>query len=430
MHCDSAPPATYDIGGQHWLKDEPGFVEAIEHAFGKRLRPRCLCRRNPDAQGIEMYVARFLDGYIIKRLPNTGSQHAACCPSYEPPAEVSGLEQVLGTAIVEDPATGETTLKLDFPLTKMPGRLQMLPANVASDSVASAGTRLSLHGLLQYLWTQAELTRWHPGFNGKRQWATVRRHLQAAATPMVARGDSLLHRLYLPEVFSVEQRDAINTRRLAQWTLALAQPGKANPLMLLIGEVKEIVPSRFGFKAVIKHVPDQAFPIDERLFRRMERHFATELELWGADDAVRLIIIATFWVTHGGLPRIDTLSLMALSPEWIPITSRYEAYLVRTLVHDQRSFVKTLSYNLRAGTAMPSAVLTDSVDAVEMFIDAGTDNQCSEKAINPRLADPRTWTWCPPQQAFLPIPPKSSGKVYSTNTDSNLQTQALQSRAK
>ena len=34
------------------------------------------------------------DGYIVKRMPNTGRLHAPDCPSYEPPAEFSGL---LGT---------------------------------------------------------------------------------------------------------------------------------------------------------------------------------------------------------------------------------------------------------------------------------------------------------------------------------------------
>ena len=51
--------------------------------------PRCLCR--PDGNGIEMYEARLMNGYIVKRMPNTGSQHATACPSYELPADLSGL---------------------------------------------------------------------------------------------------------------------------------------------------------------------------------------------------------------------------------------------------------------------------------------------------------------------------------------------------
>ena len=82
-------------------------------------------------------VARLGEGYIVKRIPGTGSHHAPDCPHYEPPAEFSGLGQVLGSAITEDPATGETTLKLDFPLSKVPGRSTMPPASGDSDSVPS-----------------------------------------------------------------------------------------------------------------------------------------------------------------------------------------------------------------------------------------------------------------------------------------------------
>ena len=69
-----------------------------------------------------MYVARLGDGYLIKRMPYTGSHHAPDCPSYEPPAEFSGLGQVLGTAITEDPVNGVTALKLGFSMSKAGAR--------------------------------------------------------------------------------------------------------------------------------------------------------------------------------------------------------------------------------------------------------------------------------------------------------------------
>jgi hypothetical protein len=406
MNSGSGATVIYDICGRRWAMGAPGFADAIADAFEQRQRPRCLCQRGEDGQGIEMYVARLMDGYIVKRMPNSGSQHASSCLSYEPPAESSGLGQVLGNAIVEDPATGETMLRLDFTLNKMLGCARTPPAGVECHSAASDGTKLSLLGLLHYLWDQAELSRWHPGFAGKRHWATVRRHLLAAAAPMVARGDPLVRRLYLPETFSVEQQDAINARRLAQWTHALAQPGKVNQLKLLIGEVKQLLPARYGFKVVIKHLPDQAFSIRERLFRRMERRFATELALWGADDEIRLVIIATFCVTHAGLPCIENLSLMALTPEWLPISNSYEAHLVRTLVHRRRSFVKTLHYNMQTGTNLASALLTDTHEVVEMFIEADAEGQWN-KASDRVPASSVTgvlWTWRPSQESLPRIP--------------------------
>ena len=164
-------------------------------------------------------------------------------------------------------------------MTKVGGRSTTPAAGVASDSVASDGTKLSLRGLLHYLWNQAELTHWHAGFAGKRSWGTARRHLLVAAQNKIARSGALGSRLYIPEILSVERRDAINSRRIAQWATAFSVPGKPQHLMLLIGEVKEIVPARYGYKAVIKHVPDQAFLVDEQLYRRLGRCFERELSL-------------------------------------------------------------------------------------------------------------------------------------------------------
>ena len=93
---------------------------------------------------------------------------------------------------------------------------------------------------------------------------------------------SLRTRLYIPEAFSVNQRDAINPRRVAQWPQAIAAPGKPQHLMLLIAEVKKIVPARDGFKAVVKHVPDQAFAPDDQLYRRLGRRFESALARWPA----------------------------------------------------------------------------------------------------------------------------------------------------
>ena len=130
-------------------------------------------------------------------------------------------------------------------MSKITGRSVMPSAGGDSDSVTSSGTKLSLRGLLHYLWDQAELTRWQPGFEGKRSWGTVRKHLLLAAENKIARGHALRSQLYVPEVFSVEQRDALNARRIAQWSPAIAAPGKPQRLMLLIAELKEVVPARF-----------------------------------------------------------------------------------------------------------------------------------------------------------------------------------------
>lgn len=395
--------AIYLIGRHRWSPEDDGFAAALAEAHTDRLRPKCLCL----VGGIEMYVARLGEGYIVKRMPGTGSHHAPDCPSYEPPPEASGLGQVLGSAIREDPARGETALKLGFSLSKLGGRSKLPESGSPSaDSVLSDGSKLSLRGLLHYLWDQAGLTRWEPGFAGKRSWGTVRKHLLLAAEHKVARGESLRGRLYIPEVFSVEQRDQLNARRLAHWRHAVAAPGRPQHLMLLIGEVKEIVPARYGYRAVIKHVPDQAFTLDEALYRRLGRRFEAELALWGATDGVRMLTIATFAVSEAGIPTMVEMSLMPMTPQWLPVDNSFEMQLVDRLVTERRSFIKGLRYNLPPGAVVAAALLIDTgYQPTMLFVSSMAEatrwRPDGEAREQPSAA---TWQWHHMAEAMPPLP--------------------------
>ncbi len=401
----SEPLSAYEVDGERLDLASRGFAEAIADAHATHRRPRCMCV----VGGVEMYVARLSranEGFIVKRMPNTGSHHATDCPSYEPPPESSGLGQVLGSAITEDPATGETILRLGFSMSKITGRSAMPTASGESDSVVSNGTKLSLRGLLHYLWDQADLTRWQPGFAGKRTWGMVRRHLLLAAEHKIAHGDSLRSRLYIPEVFSVEQRDAINARRMAQWSQAIAISGKPQHLMLLIAEVKEILPARYGFKAVLKNVPDAAFALDEQLYRRLGRRFDSELALWGAAEDVHMVIVATFSVAAAGIPTIVQLSLMPVTRDWLPVENGFEKQLIERLVADARSFVKGLRYNLSAGNALASATLTDCEGSAPSLFVVHPGIEDGERHRQAWDSSAPVWLWHPSSEALPSLPPR------------------------
>lgn len=409
MQSDNVPHMAYDIGGQRWVKDAPGFAETLAEAHTTRQRPLCLCV----PQGVEMYVARLAGpcgGFIVKRMPDTGYRHAYDCSSYEPPADVSGLGQLLGTAINEDPATGQTSLRLGFSLRKMPGRSQTPLAREESESVATDGTKLSLRGLLHYLWDQAELTKWHPGFAGKRTWGTVRRQLLSTADDKFARGDSLRSRLYIPETFFLDQRDAINARRSAQWLQALSAPGKPQRLMLLIGEVKEIVSARYGFKVVVKHVPDQGFAIDQQLYRRLGRRFETELALWGTSEHIHMLIIATFCVAETGVPVVSELSLMPVSQHWLPVENAFDEQLVDRLVSQGRTFKKGLRYNLPVTISVANATLIDTGGepcSLRISRDSEADTEVRIRTeTHQHIHLPQSWVWHPEDGAMPPLPKK------------------------
>lgn len=387
----------YEIGGQRWDRTMPDFPEAIAKAHAHHLRPRCLCR--PSAQGVEMYVARLSDGYVIKRMPNTGWQHATDCPSYEPPADFSGLGPLVGSAIVENPVTGVTSLRLDFPMTKLPGRHVQPAAGGASSSVASSGQKLGLRALLHYLWDQAELTHWKPSFAGRRNWAIVRRHLLQAAENKITHGQPLQASLYIPEVFSVEQRDAIQTRRQRLWARSAPRHGQPQPLLLIVAELKEIAPTRYGHKAVIKHLPDQAFALDDTLYRRLGRSFDRELSLWSTEPDLHLLMVATIRVDEAGKPCIVEISLMLTTSQWLPVDDGWDRQLVGALVRQGRSFFKGLRYNMQGDQALVCASLVDcGAKPCPLFIDR-------EHNLDARLPADRSaptpdsrgpaWRWSP-----------------------------------
>jgi len=397
MNTPAGPAATYAIGDQRWARDTPGFADALAKAHENHLRPRCLCL--PGQPGIDMYVARIQDGYIVKRMPNTGCQHATTCPSYETPADFSGLGPLVGTAIVENPSTGETTLKLDFAMSKLPDRGAQPPAASTSSSVVAHDQRLGMRALLHYLWDQSELTHWNPGFAGRRTWGTVRRHLLQAAENKFVHDHALLGSLYIPEVFSVEQRDAIQSRRQRLWARAAPRHGQPQPLLLMVAEVKEIAPARYGHKAVIKHMPDQAFALDNVLYRRLGRSFERELTLWGTEPDLHLLMIATFRVDETGTPGILELSLMLTTAQWLPVDDGWDRQMVGALVRQGRRFIKSLRYNTPGNQSLVCASLVDcGATPCPLFIDREHSPDASpleEFTVPTPNADTPVWRWSP-----------------------------------
>jgi len=361
-------PVQFQVGGSRYDARSQAFASAIAQAYTNLERPRCLCR----PAGIEMYVARRGEGHVVKRMPGTGSCHTPDCPSFEPPADASGLGHLLGSAIREDERTGRTTLRLDFALTKRPAQPARQWCVPATGSAARSAPRLSLKSLLHYLWDQAQLTRWHPAFQGRRNWPTVRWHLLQAAEGMLASTSSLSDVLYLPEAFSVDKQLEIDARRTAAWRTATEHIGGHQQLLLLIGEAKRIEPARHGHRMLIKHIPDAAFWLDEGLFGALTRRFGPELSLWGASDAVRMMTAATFAISPAGLPRVAELCLMPVTHQWLPIESFQELRLIARLVAGGRAFVKTLRYNLSRSERIASVALTDRGSTPRLvFLDGG-----------------------------------------------------------
>jgi hypothetical protein len=402
----------YLIGGHRFEVGDPGFIEALASAHALRSRPICLCN---DAS-VEMYVARFGGEYLIKRMPYTGSQHAPDCFSYEPPEEFCGSGGHTGSAIVEDPDTGLTSVRLGFALARWGGRAGYLETTGLAEDVSRTGSTLSLADLLRYLWARAELTRWRPEFEGKRSWSTVRRLLLAVAWSANTRGEPLVNRLYVPERFAPERRVEIEARRLTLFAKVATRPAGVRKLLLLCGDVKELSPSKHGWNAVIRHVPDQPFALDEDLFRRMERRFEQELSLWSTAGACRLVMLATFAVNRVGVPAIEQLTLLPVDEHWIPVRDVFDLQLVQRLIRERRRFIKALPIDPRAPSDSVRALLTDTGSApTALRVSDGAKAQ-SQALAHDSIVEQDSWLWQVDADSMpeLPLPSGNRRQEHAT----------------
>lgn len=330
--------------------------QELAKMYRAKQRPLCPCQK----PGVEMYIAKVSDRYIIKRMPDTGPMHNPDCDSYEPPPELSGLGDVLGTAIKEDADSGLTELRFSFSMSRMAGRKPASDNSDEDDSVKTDGSKLTLRSTLHYLWEEAGFNKWSPFMAGKRNWYVVRKHLLLAAGDKLNKGRPLAEQIFIPETFSQDKKAAAKQHWLG--LVARLAPKSHGPkqLMLLIGEVKEIVPARYGGQIIIKHAPDIKFFTPDDLQKKLEKRFSDELMFHQDLDNIHLMAIATFSVNVAGSAMIEEIALMPVTENWIPFETIHDKALLDLLTEQNRRFSKGMRYNLPKAKALASAVLSDT----------------------------------------------------------------------
>lgn len=351
--------------------------QLLAKAYAQKAQVLCECRKGTD---LPLYISHRNDRYVLARWPGSGARHATACDHYEAPDYLTGMGQVRGSAILDDEASGETALKLGFPLSR--GSARLAPAALTHDkpTVKSSGQKLSMRGLLHVLWDRAELTHWHPKMAGKRSWFVVRRALLEAAASCRAKQEALPHVLFVPESFKLEEKEDIRARRRA----ALERVYRSrDAMMVVVGEIKEILAAHGAERIVLRHVGDMPFVMDPDMARRFHKRFAGELALWqaqhgGKGEQDHLVIAGSFARRREGTFDLIEVALMPVTAEWLPYETSDERYLIAKAVAERRRFVKGLRVNLDADTPIASLVLKDTgEDACAVHIH-DRDNEVAE----------------------------------------------------
>lgn len=383
----------YRIGSVVVEDDHPAALDILADAYARKIRPFCLCQ----SAGIPMYIARIGEEPIVKRMPLTGSDHHVACPSYEAPYELSGLGPLIGNAIQIDAADGTAALKLDFSLTKRGPRAPLADIRASEGPVKNEARKLSLRGVLHYLWHQAGLTEWTAHWAGKRHWFQVHAHLADAAREMSVKGRGLAERLYVPETFRAADKPDIERRRAQALSALRPASNGVRDLMLLIGEVKDFATARSGQKIVVKHMPGYPLFLEDTTLRRLQARYARELELWKAEVGSHLILIATFGLSASGLIVAEDVSLMCTSEQWIPIENIHEQRLVERLARLSQKSVKGLRFNLPSTKPIAAAALPHRRQGpVALYIVPPDADEAFEAALSDMIAarpDIEPWIW-------------------------------------
>lgn len=362
--------AKYRIGSSLAIPSQADFSRLLDDAYKAHVRPYCLCNGEP---GSPMYIACVNGSFYLKRMPNTGKQHATNCTSWDTPDELSGRADLIGTAISYDEE--KIVIKLGFPLSKL-GQRNMPQNNGEREEekadVDASGKKLTFRGLLHFVWQEAGLVKWDTVARS-RNWSSVHPLLIDAAEHIEVHTAPLAKSLYVPEPF-LTFKEAAKTREYAEKIEARRRerfrsfmPTESNrkmkPLMVVVGELKAVTQNGMGgHQVTLKHLPDYRFLLDAELFKNIHSNWGTEINMWTTDskNKRRIILGATCAVLPEGVAQLERVCLMLVNDQWIPFDTLYQEELLSKLQAAGRSFTRALRYNHSKASSSLAAWLNDA----------------------------------------------------------------------
>lgn len=416
--------AKYRIGSTVAAPNQPDFPRLLEDAYKAHVRPFCLCKGEP---GSPMYIACVNGAFYLKRMPNTGKQHASTCTSWDTPDELSGRGDLIGTAISYEEE--KIIVKIGFPLSKIGKRTTPQNGGEREEEKAevdASGKKLTFRGFLHFIWQEAGLVKWEHS-SQSRNWSFVHPLLIDASEHIEVHNAPLSKNLYVPEPFLTfkdpsktrEYAEKIELRRRDRFRSFM--PGESNrkmkPLMVVIGELKAVTKNGIGgHQVTLKHLPDYRFLVDEELFKNIHGAWGTEINMWTTDSKSkrRIILGATCAVLPEGVAQLEKVCLMLVNDQWIPFDTLYQEELLCKLQDARRSFTRVLRYNHSKGTISLAAWLNDAGEQPIAMHIVANDEELQQAMKDTADSPYKRWYWNVGASLEVPaFPAKQDGPAHS-----------------
>ncbi len=388
-----------------WISDRENPV--AQRLLADQLHKKtvfCHCTGKP----LPLFVShRYHKNYYLSKGEHTGSSHSHACEFFESESGPSPHGESKPARIVK--SDGTIDIKLDCPLRQSTGgagtpRRDREEGEVAGITRSKRST-WTLLGLLQSAWQDAELNKWFPRRKYPPTMNTVRQKLMPVFEPMVVSGQRLREILFIPEfIGDLQESDRANADRLR----AITQTSGRHAVVIatLRGVVASSRPG--GGKALSLNMVKPLLWMAPDLVQDVEQSFCRQLAALG-DKSQRTVVIATV-LREKETFKVGTVSMMTVSPEFIPADSSYELQVIAKLVEEKRFFSKPL--RVEEVGVMPDFRLLDSQPCVVMEVfgmmnDPEYRQHAEDKARTYAKWGVPLWQWDPLRQPDVPdFPPR------------------------
>jgi len=253
--------------------------------------------------------------------------------------------------------------------------------------------------VLHFLYDRAGFNRWYPAMEGRRSQAVIQRYLTAAAKGVTLKGGTLEERLYVPEQFRSADAEEIGQRRRRKLAMLMSPESDVSfKMAIVVGQLNGVEATAYGRRLAIKHMPDVPLYIDTKAWEKAERGYGAILQAVDADveRKPRIVLAALIYAKREHLYQIDSLTMMLVTDQWIPLDGLYELPLIEALQQQGRSFFKPLKFDAKTAAGFPNVLLLDGgpqplpMHVVSAFADI-KDRAVKDKAI--KSSTHRPWIW-------------------------------------
>lgn len=331
----------------------------------------CQCKGLNEDHSLRRLVVRYrtdTDKFYVSAWKFTGGQHRHDCRFYSIWPDKSSAK-VYSSGVVSVDDNGSFNIKLPV------GLIRKKSGDVATGNINPARyTRtgktkpsMSLLGLVNFIWQQAEINTWKPQFviNKPRTAMWVASKINRVAGNIRSGGIILSDVLLLSALKDSPQRqknqervrNAIQNNRRMVAVALLKRDATEGYAEMVAGQLR--LSSPYGFPAL---------KVSPAVLQSCERSFKDELNAWRDGHKVVAIVQTETPVLHNDkragrftpVTEADVIgiALMRVSPRFIPVDSGYEEVIEALLCEQKRSFVKPLRFDADEDT-LPDFCLTD-----------------------------------------------------------------------